>query len=214
MERDMSNRIGILDRARRLLARFRRDERGIAAVEFGMIASVLTVTMLGGIELSRYALMHQKLDRVSSSVAQMTSQSGSVLAQQDLDNMYAGARHIAAPYSLAERGIVHISFLLAEQDNQVRIVWQRCGAGTLQRKSRLGDEGELAVMPEGIVMRQGMVAVAVEVYARYDAMVFPDVVGGNNPIVYKFTYDRPRLVDMITAEGTRCNVANSAPDTL
>lgn len=214
MEKHMATKPGVMARLRGLLGRFRRDERGVAAVEFCMIASVLTVTMLGGIEMSRYALMHQKLDRVSSSIAQMTSQSGSVMTQTDFDNMYAGAKHIAKPFEVDGRGIVHISFLLAEEDNQVRIVWQRCGAGSLQRRSKLGQQGQLATMPPDVLMKKGMVSVAVEVFARYDVIVFPDVVGGNDRIVYKFTFDRPRLVDMITAEGSACAVGNSAPDTL
>ena len=57
----------------RRLARFGREQRGVAAMEFAILASVLTFALLGGTELSRYTLMHQKMDRVSASLSNMVA---------------------------------------------------------------------------------------------------------------------------------------------
>jgi len=182
----------------RKLRRFARDQRGIAAVEFAVIATALTFALLGGTELSRYTLMHQKMDRVSASVSNMVAQS-STMKIVDFNNMWAAATQMAKPFDLAaSKGKVIISFIVAETDSAYRITWQRSGAGTIAQSSQLGNEGGLATMPTGVTMKQGDTIVAVEVYALYEAFVFPELIGTS--IVYHRSFDQPRLTDLITLE--------------
>lgn len=182
----------------RRLRRFARDRRGIAAVEFAVVASVLTVALLGGTELSRYTLLHQKMDRVSSSVSNMVAQS-STMTTVDFENMWAAAKQVAKPFDLdGAQGKVIISFIVAVSDNAYLITWQRSGAGTLAKNSEIGTEGGLAAMPSGVTMKQGDTIVAVEVFARYEAFVFPELIGTS--IVYHRSFDQPRLTDLITLE--------------
>jgi Flp pilus assembly protein TadG len=180
------------------LRRFLRETRGIAAVEFAMLASVLTVALLGGTELSRYTLMHQKMDRVSAAISNMVAQSSSMTAT-DFDNMWAAAIQVAKPFDLADGyGKVIVSFIVAESDTNYRITWQRTGAGTLNQFSQLGTEGGLATMPAGVTLKTGDTLVAVEVYALYEAFIFPELIGQS--IVYHRSFDQPRLTDIITLE--------------
>jgi len=180
----------------RRLRRFARDQRGIAAVEFAVLASVLTVALLGGTELSRYTLMHQKMDRVSSSVSNWVAQSSNMTAT-DFENMWAASKQVAKPFALdGSFGKVIVSFIVAETDSNYRISWQRSGAGTIGESSKIGAEGGLATMPEGVTMKQGDTIVAVEVFALYEAFVFPELIGTS--IVYHRSFDQPRLVDVIT----------------
>lgn len=175
---------------------FARDQRGIAAVEFAVLASVLTVALLGGTELSRYTLMHQKMDRVSSSVSNWVAQS-STMTTADFENMFAAAGQVAKPFALdGVNGRVIISFIVAETNSNYRISWQRSGTGTIAQSSKLGSEGGLATMPQGVTMKQGDTIVAVEVFALYQAFVFPELIGTS--IVYQRSFDQPRLVDLIT----------------
>jgi Flp pilus assembly protein TadG len=180
----------------RRLRRFARDQRGIAAAEFAILASVLSVALLGGTELSRYTLMHQKMDRVSSSVSNWVAQS-STMTTTDFENMWAAAKQVAKPFALdGANGKVIVSFIVAETDVAYRVTWQRAGAGTIAETSKLGNEGGLATMPEGVTMKQGDTIVAVEVFALYQAFVFPELIGTS--IVYHRSFDQPRLVDLIT----------------
>ena len=182
----------------RRLARFGRDQRGVAATEFAIIASVLTFALLGGTELSRYTLMHQKMDRVSASVSNMVAQSSTMKAV-DFTNMWAAAAEIAKPFDMGgATSKVIISFIVAETNSNYRIQWQRSGAGTMAQVSKLGAEGGLATMPTGVTMKQGDTIVAVEVYATYAPFVFPEVVGST--LVYHRSFDQPRLVDLITLQ--------------
>jgi len=180
----------------RRFTEFARDQRGIAAVEFAVLASVLTVALLGGTELARYTLMHQKMDRVSSSVSNWVAQS-STMTTTDFENMFAAAGQVAKPFALdGVNGRVIISFIVAETNSNYRISWQRTGTGTIAQSSKLGSEGGLATMPEGVTMKQGDTIVAVEVFALYQAFVFPELIGTS--IVYHRSFDQPRLVDLIT----------------
>jgi Flp pilus assembly protein TadG len=184
-----------------LLRRLRglaRDRRGIAAVEFAIIASVLAVALLGGTELSRYTLMHQKMDRVSSSVSNWVAQS-STMAITDFENMWAAAKEVAKPFEIdGGKGKVIISFIVAETNSNYRITWQRSGAGTIAKTSQLGNQGGLAKLPTGVTMKQGDTMVAVEVYALYEPFVFPELIGTS--IVYHRSFDQPRLTDVITLQ--------------
>lgn len=191
-------RIPFLTKIRQRLRLFRRDERGIAAVEFAVLASALTVALLGGTELSRYTLMHQKMDRVSASLSNMVAQS-STMKTTDFSNMFAAAKQMAKPFDFdGSVSKVIISFIVAESDTAYRIQWQRQGAGTLGQSSQLGSEGGLATMPTGVAMKQGDTIVAVEVYAVYSAFVFPELIGTS--IIYHRSFDQPRLTDLITLE--------------
>jgi Flp pilus assembly protein TadG len=182
----------------RKLARFGRDQRGVAAMEFAILASVLTFALLGGTELSRYTLMHQKMDRVSASVSNMVAQS-STMKTVDFDNMWAAAVQVSRPFDLGGTDSkVIISFIVAETDTNYRINWQRSGAGTATQTSQLGNEGDLATMPTGVAMKQGDTIVAVEVFATYTPFVFAELVG--SALVYHRSFDQPRLTDMITLE--------------
>ncbi len=105
----------------RRLARFGREQRGVAAVEFAIIASVLSFALLGGTELSRYTLMHQKMDRVSASVSNMVAQS-STMKTVDFNNMWAAAVEVAKPFDLGgTTSKVIISFIVAESDTTYRV---------------------------------------------------------------------------------------------
>ena len=191
-------RIPLVAKLFRRIRRFGRDQRGIAAVEFSVLASALTVALLGGTELSRYTLMHQKMDRVSASLSNMVAQS-SVMKAVDFTNMWGAANQMAKPFQFdGTKSKIIISFIVAESATAYRVTWQRSGAGTMAQSSQLGSEGGLATLPTGVTMKQGDTMVAVEVYALYEAFVFPELIGTS--VVYHRSFDQPRLTDLITLE--------------
>ncbi len=187
------SRSDVIQRARR----FAGDTRGMAAVEFSVLASALTVALLGGAELSRYTLLHQKMDRVSSSVSNMVAQAATMSAT-DLTNMWEASKQIAKPFTLEATGKVIISFITAETASTYRVTWQRSGAGTLAQTSKIGTQGGVATLPSGVTLAKGDTLVAVEVYAQYEAFLVPELIGTS--IIYHASFDVPRLSDTITLE--------------
>ena len=65
---------------RSLADAFRRDRRGIAALEFAIGAPMMIVLLLAGVDTGRYVVATKRLDSVAATIGQMisVSQSGSV----------------------------------------------------------------------------------------------------------------------------------------
>lgn len=57
-----------------LPGRFCREKRGSVFAELGFAMPVLVLILLGCFEASRYVLLHQKLDRAASAVADLVAQ--------------------------------------------------------------------------------------------------------------------------------------------
>ena len=61
-------------RDRTILGRFRQSHRGVAAVEFALVAPFLIALLLGGFELTSYIGAIRKLTYVANNIAEMLSQ--------------------------------------------------------------------------------------------------------------------------------------------
>ena len=57
----------------RLLARFRRDDRGLAAVEFALVLPVIILFSFGIAEVGRFALLSLKLQHAATTMADLAS---------------------------------------------------------------------------------------------------------------------------------------------
>ena len=58
----------------KIFRRYRKSERGIAAVEFALVSPILFLLLLGGVEVGRYILVHQKVEKMAYSVSDVVSQ--------------------------------------------------------------------------------------------------------------------------------------------
>ena len=87
---------------------FRDDRSGASLIELGFAMPVLLMLLLGGVEIARYVLLHQKLDRVSSSIADLVSQA-ELVSVADLQNIFDAAQFVAKPFDLPALGTVIVS---------------------------------------------------------------------------------------------------------
>lgn len=79
------------------LERFRNEIRGVAALEFAIIAPVLILMLVGTLEISLAIAVNRKVSRISSTVADLITQSQS-LTNSDLDNIMDVSSRIMYPY--------------------------------------------------------------------------------------------------------------------
>jgi Flp pilus assembly protein TadG len=86
-------RTGFLD----LLIRFRRGERGVAAVEFAFIVPIMLLLYIGTWELSNGVAANRKLSRVSSTLSDLVTQSQS-LSCDDIGDIMKAASKVMYPY--------------------------------------------------------------------------------------------------------------------
>ncbi len=75
------------------LARFRRDRRGVSAVEFALVAPIMLAILMATVEIPRAFSYSQKLTRASRTMADLIARDN--LAS--LDDIYAAGLTIAQP---------------------------------------------------------------------------------------------------------------------
>lgn len=173
----------------RLIRRFLNDHRGVVAVELAMVAPILAMLTLSGVEISRYILLNQKVERVSVTLADLTSQAA-ILTEADLNDLFQVTNQVMSPFDLTGDGQVIVSSIGAKNGNSPRINWQR-SFGALTNGSALGVEGAIPTLPQGFVVRDNENVIVAEVYYLYAPFIVPDVI---DPVtLYNDAYFRPRL---------------------
>lgn len=158
-------------RARRL----RRDQGGALMIEMAFAIPVMVGLMLGGIEVARYVLLHQKLDRVASSIADLVSQAETI-SVPELQNIFDAAQYVAKPFDLPGGGTVIVSSVsnpLGSPPTQVN--WQRSGGGSIPATSQVGTAGGAATLPSGFVVSDGQTIIIAEVFFDYTPWIIGDV---------------------------------------
>lgn len=178
-------------RPRGFFARLLRARRGSVVVEFAMAIPVLIVIALGGTEIARYTLLHQKLARTAVTMADLVSQA-ETLSQSDLTQLFASVGPVMDPFTMGTRGVVIVSEISASDGNPPRIDWQRTGGGTLAGEtSKLGSESAYANLPSGFVVRDGESVIVAEVYYDYSPLFSDGLLG--NQVLYHRAMFRPRF---------------------
>ena len=90
----------MMSRIHSTLKAFRCDRRGIAAVEFAMIAPVLMLMMLGTVEIGRAVVTSRRFNLVTSVISDLVARE-SVMTNAELDAIALGAQIIWQPYNQA-----------------------------------------------------------------------------------------------------------------
>jgi Flp pilus assembly protein TadG len=107
----------MLKRARSYL----RDRKGLAAVEFALIAPVMVIMFFGAVELSSALDCNSRVARVSSTVADLVAQSAAV-STADTTNIFSAANAILYPYASSNAKIV-VTSLVADSNGTVTVGW-------------------------------------------------------------------------------------------
>lgn len=179
----------ILQRLVRLLGRFGRDKRGGVLVEAAFTIPIAIILLLGGFEIARLTLIHQKMDRAATAMADLVSQSEDITVSQ-LNDMFSAIQHIMEPFELSSSGVVIVSSIGKPGSDPTTIYWQRNGAGGVTATSQVGTEGNAPNLPSGFVVRDGEGLIVAEVYYDYAPLLFWDIVGPNQ--LYHRAFFRPR----------------------
>ncbi|MDX1541871.1 MAG: TadE/TadG family type IV pilus assembly protein [Geminicoccaceae bacterium] len=167
-----------------------RCTRGNIATEFGLILPLLLVMMFAAAELARFIIIHQKVDRVAVTMADLVARAETI-SESDLDDIFVSATEVARPFDLATLGIVIVSAVTNPDGDGPEVAWQRSGAGSYSATSKLGGEGEAATLPTGFLVNEGETAIISEVYFGFVPFLTDLVLGGQT--IYRAAFHRPRL---------------------
>lgn len=172
------------------IRRFFRSESGIAAVEFALIAPVMMLLFLGGVEMARYILIHQKIDRAANTIADNIAQMEAVTTG-DLNILFAAANDLVRPYDMQTNGEIIISSVTKTGTNNPLVVWQYRSNTVPSKTSHIGAVNGTATLPNGFTMQANDDLIVAEVFYDFTPMVGETVMEGGG--IYKVAYFRPRL---------------------
>jgi Flp pilus assembly protein TadG len=177
-------------------ARFLRAEGGVAIVEFALVLPVLMTLLYGTVEITRYILITQKVEKMAHSVADVTAQSATA-SLATLNQVMAAASDIMKPYSMSTNGRIIISSLYRPQgEDDASINWRHQSTGGLSVTSQLGAIGAIPTMPTGFVFEERENVIAAEVYYQFSPLISSQFFGTTT--VYRIAFYKPRLGALIS----------------
>lgn len=175
---------------RGIFVRLRRDRRGALMAEVAIALAVVLSLIMSGLEFARYILLHQKMERVAASVADLVAQS-EILSEADVTNIMAAVEHVAKPFSIVTMGRVVVSSVGASGGNPPTMYWQRSGGGAYAATSQVGTPGGSVSLPSGFTVSNGSSVIIAEVFYNYTPWIFPEVISPGE--VYQSAFFRPRF---------------------
>lgn len=110
----------------RLLQRLRRDQRGLSAVEFALLAPVMVFFYFGLVEFCQGYMAQKRMGHVASQVADLVAQSDAVTASQ-VDDIFNIGVLIMRPFTatgLSQR----VSSVTRDSSGVAKVDWSR-GSG-------------------------------------------------------------------------------------
>ena len=171
------------------IGRFIKDRRGTLAIEAAFAIPVLAALVLSGVEVTRYVLLNQKIERASATMADLVSQA-ETLTEADLGNLFTATGFVVDPFDLAADGRIIVSSISKSGSAAPRVNWQR-GFGGGGGGSAFGVEGGDATLPAGFAVRDGESIVVGEAFFDFTPIFTGGVVG--NTTLYTSSILRPRF---------------------
>ena len=112
----------------RRLSRIARDQRGVSAVEFALLAPVMIGLYLGCAEISDGVSADRKVSLTSAALANLTAQV-STISSSDMTNILDASSAIIAPYA-ANKLKMTVTCLKIDANKNVTAKWSVTRGGT------------------------------------------------------------------------------------
>ena len=112
----------------RKLRNFRRDRRGVSAVEFALLSPLMIALYLGSIELSDGIEIDRKVTMTTGAIANLAAQVSSITSTEMTDMLKAGTT-IMTPYSAGPLKIT-VSCLNIDSNKVAKVKWSETKNGT------------------------------------------------------------------------------------
>jgi Flp pilus assembly protein TadG len=97
----MSRRVmdGLARPLRKLARRLKRDQEGVAAIEFAMIVPIMAAMFIGAVELSQAITVDRRVTQVASSTADLVARSEKQISQTEITDIMKVGGYLLKPYS-------------------------------------------------------------------------------------------------------------------
>ncbi len=181
---------------RNRLHRIWRDNRGVAAIEFGLVLPVLVVLFIGCLEVTFKIWSTQKAEKLAVTLADVIAQSQEVTVS-DLQSLVTSIDKIMEPFPFGNNGVVYISSVYLpqpeddEDDPGDPIVNWQYKKGAFSAVSRVGVENGVADLPNGFSLAVRDNVIVAEVIYKYTPIA-PGVMF-DEATIYRRAFFKPRL---------------------
>lgn len=170
-----------------LAVRLRDDARGVSALEFALVLPILLTLFLGGVEVSEAVTMSRKVTNVTSTLADLVTQS-SKISDDDMKNILDASAAVMAPYPAADLRIV-VSGVSVDKNGKATVTWSDArNAQALSRDSEVG-------LPNGLDQKNTFLVMADVTYAYSPKIGY--VIAGSFDLNDGF-FLRPRVSDTVS----------------
>lgn len=135
---------------------FLANRKGVAAIEFALIAPLLLTLYFVTMELAQGMETGKNVSRVGSMVADLVAQQGREITTGELDPIMAIGEAILQPYNRSRANIV-ITGIEIDKNSNVKVKWSRkMRNGVFGRDANAGDTTTVPVelkIPETFLLR-------------------------------------------------------------
>lgn len=179
----------------RSIRRFRRDHRGVSAVEFALLLPVMLTLYLGGSELTQGITLKRKATMVARSVGDLVAQDVSV-SNAEMSSVFSAATAIIAPYP-AENLKVIVSSIGIDDEGNAKILWSDASGGATPHATN-----SPVTLPNGLNAFPDTTLIWAEAAYAYTPPIGYAITG--TMTLEDEVYLRPRLVKEICREDVSC----------
>ncbi len=165
----------------------KKDNRGVSAVEFALIAPVMIVILFGVIELSLMLTADRKVTRATSAIADLVAQDD-IITASEMTDIFIASGAIMQPYDTT--GLkMRVSSVVMAANGSVAVDWSQ-GKQMTPRAA-----GSKVSVPSGLLQPNTSIIMA-EVNYNYTSSLGTFL---SAPILFKDTfYLRPRRTAKVT----------------
>jgi len=171
---------------------FRRDRRGAAAIEAALSITVLAMLTAAAVDLGRYLYTEMKVQNIAETTASIVTQEEE-LTNAEFPSFFLPAGEVARPLPFDANGVVIVSSVATDVNDNDRVRWQRRGAGARTDNSRIGTPGNAPVWPTADFRLQvgaGRSVIVAEAFYWYEP-IFSFMM--EPKVMYAATIMRPRV---------------------
>lgn len=178
-----------------------KNNKGVAAIEFALVAPVLILLTYGILEVTRYTYFHQKVADSSSQLMNILNQNLQP-NRKEISLIFDASKDIMLPFEELEYVMI-VSAMRKNNslpNNKLTVEWQlkegKEAEGSPNLDSEIAPKGKGSKVDiEGLTVRERDQIITVELFTKYQPMLNAEVffsMGFARDYIYKSSMARPR----------------------
>jgi len=193
---------------RDMLARFRKNISGLAAVEFAFIVPVMLTLVFGTIEVASVVAIDRKVTLVARTLSDLVSRSANV-TDTDIKNFFGMGTSIISPYQVTPTSMSQkITAVNISSSKVAKVAWSYAATAT-------GNSVTVSGAPSAYTVGTTITTIPPALLVANTQLIWSEVTYTYTPVlgyilksawpVYDQTYTRPRQSVCVTLNSVACS---------